>query len=86
MKIRNLVRVKVLVSHSTPLVDSQESHPEKSYKDVFMDDNSSSSDLPPPPHPSPLLFLVIHHQPSLTVCTSQNCKKRKKKKITLKFI
>ncbi|MPC29796.1 hypothetical protein E2C01_023047 [Portunus trituberculatus] len=57
MKIRNLVRVKVLVSRSTPLVDSQESHKEKSYKDVFMDGDSSSGDLPlpPPPFSPPLL-------------------------------
>ncbi|MPC11296.1 hypothetical protein E2C01_003960 [Portunus trituberculatus] len=56
MKIRNLVRVQVFVSHSPPLVDSQESLQEKSYKDVFMDSDSSTGDFPPPPYPSPLLF------------------------------
>ncbi|MPC52270.1 hypothetical protein E2C01_046133 [Portunus trituberculatus] len=56
MKIRNLVRVQVLVSHSTPLVDSQESHMKKVTKDIFMDGDSYPSDLPPPPHSSPLLF------------------------------
>ncbi|MPC38516.1 hypothetical protein E2C01_032023 [Portunus trituberculatus] len=56
MKIRNLERVQVLVSHSTPLVDSQESHYEKLYKDVFMGGDWSSGNLPPPPHPSPILF------------------------------
>ncbi|MPC35026.1 hypothetical protein E2C01_028434 [Portunus trituberculatus] len=71
MKIRNLVSVQVLMSHSTPLVDSQESNKEKHYKDVFMDGESSSGDLPSPPHLSPLLFSVIHHQPSLTVCTNK---------------
>ncbi|MPC50628.1 hypothetical protein E2C01_044457 [Portunus trituberculatus] len=56
MKIRNLMKVQVLVNHNTPLVDSQESHQEKSYKDIFTDGDWSSGDLPPPPHPSPLLF------------------------------
>ncbi|MPC42460.1 hypothetical protein E2C01_036082 [Portunus trituberculatus] len=37
MKIKNVERVQVLVSHSTPLVDSQESHQEKNHKDIFMD-------------------------------------------------
>ncbi|MPD05938.1 hypothetical protein E2C01_101710 [Portunus trituberculatus] len=32
MKIRNLVKVQVFVSHSPPLVGSQESHLEKSYQ------------------------------------------------------
>ncbi|MPC29211.1 hypothetical protein E2C01_022432 [Portunus trituberculatus] len=50
---KNKVIVQVKVSHSTPLVDSQESHQEKSYKDVFMDGDSSSGDLFPPPHPFP---------------------------------
>ncbi|MPC84583.1 hypothetical protein E2C01_079325 [Portunus trituberculatus] len=68
----DLVGVQALVSHSPPLVDSQESYKEKSYKVVFMDGDSSSDDLPPPPHSSPLLFSVIYHQPSLPVCTNQN--------------
>ncbi|MPC74355.1 hypothetical protein E2C01_068714 [Portunus trituberculatus] len=46
VKIKNLVRVQVLVSHSPPLVDSQESHQEKSYKDVFMDGDWSSAFSP----------------------------------------
>ncbi|MPC62485.1 hypothetical protein E2C01_056569 [Portunus trituberculatus] len=74
-EIKNLVRVQVLVSHSTPLVDSQESHQEKCYKDVFMDGDSSSSDLPPP-HPFPLLLYVIHHQPSLTNTMAPTISKR----------
>ncbi|MPC99180.1 hypothetical protein E2C01_094578 [Portunus trituberculatus] len=54
VKIRNLVREQVLVSHIPPLVDSQESHEEKSYKDVFMDGEWSSDDSSPPFSP-PLL-------------------------------
>ncbi|MPC37990.1 hypothetical protein E2C01_031485 [Portunus trituberculatus] len=50
-------RVQVLVSHSPPLVGSQEPHQEKSYNDVFMDGDSSSSYLPPSPHPSHPLLL-----------------------------
>ncbi|MPC35795.1 hypothetical protein E2C01_029230 [Portunus trituberculatus] len=56
MKIKNLVILQVLKSHSTPLVDSQELHQKKSYTDIFMDGDSSSGDLPPPPHPFPILF------------------------------
>ncbi|MPC95582.1 hypothetical protein E2C01_090800 [Portunus trituberculatus] len=37
------MRVQVSVSNSPPLVGSQESHQEKSYKDVFMDGNLSSA-------------------------------------------
>ncbi|MPC47761.1 hypothetical protein E2C01_041519 [Portunus trituberculatus] len=55
------------MSHSLPLVGSQELHQEKTYKDVFMDVESSSDDFSPPPHPSSLLFYIIHHQPSLTI-------------------
>ncbi|MPC13060.1 hypothetical protein E2C01_005779 [Portunus trituberculatus] len=45
------------MSHSTPLLNSQESHQEKNYKDFVMDDDCSSCDLRPPRPP---------HQPSLT--------------------
>ncbi|MPC20843.1 hypothetical protein E2C01_013805 [Portunus trituberculatus] len=54
MKIQNLVRVQVLVSHSPPLLGSQESHKEKSFKDFFIDDDWSFDELPLPPHSSPL--------------------------------
>ncbi|MPC53962.1 Transcription elongation factor A protein 2 [Portunus trituberculatus] len=57
MKIRNLVRVQVLVSYSSPLVNSQESQQKKSYNNVFVDGDSSSGYLPLSPHPSPLFFL-----------------------------
>ncbi|MPC22934.1 hypothetical protein E2C01_015963 [Portunus trituberculatus] len=57
MKIRNVVRVQVLVSHSPPLVDSQESHQEKSYKDIFMDGDWSSAFSPP---------LLIYPSPAFT--------------------
>ncbi|MPC83382.1 hypothetical protein E2C01_078090 [Portunus trituberculatus] len=52
----------VLVSHSPPLVDSQESHQEKSYKDVFMD-----GDILQQPPSSSLPFSPFSFELSITL-------------------
>ncbi|MPC43860.1 hypothetical protein E2C01_037515 [Portunus trituberculatus] len=54
MKIRNLVRVQVLVSHNLPPVGFRGITPGEKLPDIFMDGDSSSAFSPPLLHyPSP---------------------------------
>ncbi|MPC36895.1 hypothetical protein E2C01_030364 [Portunus trituberculatus] len=65
--------LKRLISDD-PLVDSQESHQERNYKDVFMDGDWSSHEPPSSSSPFPSSLLSY---PSLTF----TCSMHKKKKI-----
>ncbi|MPC30081.1 hypothetical protein E2C01_023337 [Portunus trituberculatus] len=68
IKIRNLVRVLVLVSHSSPVVGLQESHQEMSYQtSSWMVTHPLKNNFPPSPHPSlssssTLLITSLHLQ------------------------
>ncbi|MPC44372.1 hypothetical protein E2C01_038044 [Portunus trituberculatus] len=91
MKIRNLVRVQVFVRHSTPLVDSQESHQEKSYDDIFMDGDSSSPPFSPPllsclsPVFTYVSYTIVSKHPSTSSQESDYKKSRKTATIEKKF-